>query len=91
MQVITRKASTRVAEFAFKYAADNGRKTVTSIHKANIMKMADGLFIKCCREVRAGAGGAHSLARPAPSTVEPVHGEGQAHCFLAMAVAWCGS
>ena len=52
LQVITRKASTRVAEFAFKYAADNGRKTVTAIHKANIMKMADGLFIKCCREVR---------------------------------------
>ena len=42
-----------MAEFAFKYAQDNGRKTVTSIHKANIMKMADGLFIKCCREVRA--------------------------------------
>ena len=41
-----------MAEFAFKYAADNGRKTVTAIHKANIMKMADGLFIKCCREVR---------------------------------------
>jgi len=53
-QVITRKASTRVAEFAFKYASDNGRKTVTSIHKANIMKMADGLFIKCCREARPG-------------------------------------
>ena len=52
MQVITRNASTRVAEYAFKYARDNGRKRVNSIHKANIMKMADGLFIKCCREVR---------------------------------------
>ena len=60
VQVITRKASTRVAEFAFKYAADNGRKTVTAIHKANIMKMADGLFIKCCREVCAGASDALS-------------------------------
>ena len=44
-------ASTRVAEYAFKYARDNGRKRVSAIHKANIMKMADGLFIKCCREV----------------------------------------
>jgi len=52
MQVITRNASTRVAEYAFKYARDNGRKRVNSIHKANIMKMADGLFIKCCREVQ---------------------------------------
>ncbi len=51
-QVITRNASTRVAEYAFKYARDNGRKKVSAIHKANIMKMADGLFIKCCREVR---------------------------------------
>lgn len=50
-QVITRNASTRVAEYAFKYARDNGRKKVSAIHKANIMKMADGLFIKCCREV----------------------------------------
>ena len=40
-----------MAEYAFKYARDNGRKRVNSIHKANIMKMADGLFIKCCREV----------------------------------------
>lgn len=51
LKVITRNASTRVAEYAFKYALDNGRKKVSAIHKANIMKMADGLFIKCCREV----------------------------------------
>ena len=51
MKVITRAASTRVAEFAFKYASDNGRKKVSAIHKANIMKRADGLFIECCREV----------------------------------------
>lgn len=52
LKVITRVASTRVAEYAFKYASDNGRNKVTAVHKANIMKMADGLFIKCCREVK---------------------------------------
>lgn len=52
LQIITRVASTRVAEYAFKYAADNNRHKVTAVHKANIMKMADGLFIKCCREGR---------------------------------------
>jgi isocitrate dehydrogenase len=50
-QVITRVASTRVAEYAFKYATDNKRQKVTALHKANIMKKADGLFIECCREV----------------------------------------
>ncbi|KAL3153459.1 Isocitrate dehydrogenase [NAD] catalytic subunit 5, mitochondrial [Trebouxia sp. C0009 RCD-2024] len=52
LKIITRVASTRVAEYAFKYAADNNRHKVTAVHKANIMKMADGLFIKCCREVK---------------------------------------
>jgi hypothetical protein len=56
LQVITRVASTRVAEYAFKYATDNKRAKVTALHKANIMKKADGLFIECCREV-AGEGG----------------------------------
>ncbi|PSC73015.1 Isocitrate dehydrogenase [NAD] catalytic subunit mitochondrial [Micractinium conductrix] len=51
LKIITRVASTRVAEFAFDYARKNGRKKVTAVHKANIMKLADGLFIKCCREV----------------------------------------
>ncbi|PRW57886.1 Isocitrate dehydrogenase [NAD] catalytic subunit mitochondrial [Chlorella sorokiniana] len=51
LKVITRVASTRVAEFAFDYARRHGRKKVTAVHKANIMKLADGLFIKCCREV----------------------------------------
>jgi isocitrate dehydrogenase (NAD+) len=51
LKVITQTASTRVAEFAFKYASEHGRKKVTAVHKANIMKLADGLFIKCCREV----------------------------------------
>jgi len=52
LKVITRKASSRVAEFAFKYAKDHGRKKVSAVHKANIMKKADGLFLECCREVR---------------------------------------
>ncbi|EFN57225.1 hypothetical protein CHLNCDRAFT_34882 [Chlorella variabilis] len=51
LKVITRVASTRVAEFAFDYASKHGRRKVTAVHKANIMKLADGLFIKCCREV----------------------------------------
>eukprot|EP00887_Chlorella_sp_A99_P003517 scaffold7.g3517.t1 len=56
LKVITRVASTRVAEFAFDYARKNGRKRVTAVHKANIMKLTDGLFIRrgaflCCREV----------------------------------------
>lgn len=54
LQVITRVASTRVAEYAFKYATDNKRQKVTALHKANIMKKADGLFIECCREVAGG-------------------------------------
>ena len=52
LKVITRRASSRVAEFAFKFAKDNGRKKVSAVHKANIMKKADGLFLECCREVR---------------------------------------
>lgn len=51
LKVITRVASTRVAEYAFKYATDNKRQKVSALHKANIMKKADGLFIECCREV----------------------------------------
>jgi isocitrate dehydrogenase (NAD+) len=54
MQIITRKASMRVAEYAFNYAKDNGRKKVTAVHKANIMKLTDGLFLECCREVSQG-------------------------------------
>jgi isocitrate dehydrogenase (NAD+) len=51
LKVITRTASVRIAEYAFQFAAANGRKKVTAIHKANIMKLADGLFLRCCREV----------------------------------------
>jgi len=51
LKVITRTASTRIAEYAFKFARETNRKKVTAIHKANIMKLADGLFLRCCREV----------------------------------------
>jgi len=50
LKVITRTASERIAQYAFKYAQANGRKQVVAIHKANIMKLADGLFLRCCRE-----------------------------------------
>ena len=53
IKVITRTASIRIAEYAFKFAHQLGRKKVTAIHKANIMKLADGLFLRCCREVAA--------------------------------------
>jgi isocitrate dehydrogenase (NAD+) len=51
LKVITRTASIRIAEMAFRFAATEGRKKVAAIHKANIMKLADGLFLRCCREV----------------------------------------
>jgi isocitrate dehydrogenase (NAD+) len=51
LKIITEKASTRVAEFAFNYARANGRKRVTAVHKANIMKLSDGLFLECFRTV----------------------------------------
>ena len=50
IKVITRRASRRIARFAFQHASDWGRKRVTSVHKANIMKLADGLFLDCARE-----------------------------------------
>ncbi len=51
LKIITEKASTRIARFAFEYARKNGRKKVTSVHKANIMKLSDGLFLDCTRKV----------------------------------------
>jgi isocitrate dehydrogenase (NAD+) len=51
LKVITRVASIRIAEYAFRFAQRTGRKKVAAIHKANIMKLADGLFLRCCREV----------------------------------------
>jgi isocitrate dehydrogenase (NAD+) len=53
LKIITEKASTRIARFAFQYAEDNGRKRITAVHKANIMKLSDGLFLDCCRRVAA--------------------------------------
>lgn len=53
LKVITRAASQRIARYAFEYSRKNQRKQVTAIHKANIMKLADGLFLRCCRETAA--------------------------------------
>jgi isocitrate dehydrogenase (NAD+) len=47
IKIITEKASTRIAKYAFEYAKMNGRKKVTAMHKANIMKLSDGLFLEC--------------------------------------------
>lgn len=51
IKLITEEASRRVAEYAFTYAKANGRAKVTAVHKANIMRMSDGLFLRCCREI----------------------------------------
>jgi isocitrate dehydrogenase (NAD+) len=51
LKIITEKASTRIAKFAFEYARKFHRKKIHAIHKANIMKMSDGLFIRCSRTV----------------------------------------
>ncbi|MBE7462477.1 MAG: isocitrate/isopropylmalate dehydrogenase family protein [Planctomycetes bacterium] len=51
LKIVTEAGSTRIAEFAFKYAETRGRKRVTVFHKANIMKMSDGLFLDCARRV----------------------------------------
>jgi len=51
LKIITEKASTRIAEFAFDHARRHGRSRVTAIHKANIMKLGDGLFLECARRV----------------------------------------
>jgi isocitrate dehydrogenase (NAD+) len=53
LKIITEHASTRVARFAFDHARRHGRKRVTAVHKANIMKMGDGLFLTCVRKVAA--------------------------------------
>ncbi|MBK6796161.1 MAG: isocitrate dehydrogenase (NAD(+)) [Acidobacteria bacterium] len=51
LKIITEKASTRIARYAFEYARREGRKKITAIHKANIMKLSDGLFLDCFRKV----------------------------------------
>jgi len=54
LKIITEKASTRIARYAFAHARAKGRKKVTAVHKANIMKLSDGLFLDCCRAVAKG-------------------------------------
>ena len=54
IKVITEKGSTRIAKFAFEYARKHGRKKIHSVHKANIMKLSDGLFLRCARKVAEG-------------------------------------
>jgi isocitrate dehydrogenase (NAD+) len=51
LKIITEKASTRIAKFAFDYAIANGRKKIAAVHKANIMKLTDGLFLRCARDM----------------------------------------
>ena len=51
LKIITAKASTRISRFAFEYARKNKRKKIHAIHKANIMKLSDGLFLRCSRDV----------------------------------------
>src|ERR1700745_2007117 len=51
LKIMTEKACTRIAKFAFEYARKNQRKKIHAIHKANIMKLSDGLFLRCCRGV----------------------------------------
>jgi isocitrate dehydrogenase (NAD+) len=51
LKIITEEASTRIALFAFEYARKHGRRRVTAVHKANIMKMSDGLFLRSVRKV----------------------------------------
>ena len=63
LKIITRKGSTRIARSAFEYARKMGRKKVHAIHKANIMKLSDGLFLECCKAVAA-----EFPTSPTPST-----------------------
>jgi isocitrate dehydrogenase (NAD+) len=57
IKIITRAASERIARFAFEYAIANGRRKVTAVHKANIMKLSDGLFLEACTSVAASYAG----------------------------------
>jgi len=53
LKIVTERASTRIAEFAFEHARKTGRSQVTAVHKANIMKLTDGLSLRCARAVAA--------------------------------------
>jgi isocitrate dehydrogenase (NAD+) len=57
IKIITRAASQRIARYAFEYAVRNGRHKVTAVHKANIMKLSDGLFLESCSQVAADYAG----------------------------------
>lgn len=54
LKIITETACMRIGQYAFQYAHDFGRKKVTAVHKANIMKLADGLFLECMRRCKRG-------------------------------------
>lgn len=56
LKVATEHASRRVAKYGFKYARERGRKKITVMHKANIMKMSDGMFLRCARAIREEGG-----------------------------------
>src|SRR5205823_14294261 len=56
LKIITERASTRIAEFAFSHARQHRRKKVTAIHKANIMKLGDGLCLDCVRRMARAHG-----------------------------------
>ena len=62
IRIITRRATERIVRFAFEYARANGRKLVTAVHKANILKLTDGLFLRVAQEV-AAAVSRHRLQR----------------------------
>ena len=64
IKIITREASERIARFAFEYAVANGRHKVTAVHKANIMKLSDGLFLESCRTVAADYDGPDRVRGP---------------------------
>ena len=51
LKIMTEKACTRIAKFAFEFARANGRKKIAAVHKANIMKLSDGLFLDCARKI----------------------------------------
>ena len=64
IKIITRYASERIARFAFDYAVANRRHKVTAVHKANIMKLSDGLFLESCRTDRGRVRGPRRVRRP---------------------------
>jgi len=54
LKIMTEQACTRIAKFAFEFARANGRKKIVAVHKANIMKLSDGLFLDCARKISKG-------------------------------------